>query len=114
MQSSQCIDLAMNLNQYTENLNDDNTSSFMEKHNKVEDGRESQKLLERILYFDRYIIALGCLAIALSILAFQNEFQYTERTKKDNEAVLKNLLHLIFFVSFIMTIFNFFRNLLLF
>lgn len=69
-------------------------------------------MLERILLLDNYLIGLGVFVIGLSLLEYQIEFRFDDRTKEKNEALLKPLLYLIFMGSVAMCIVNFFRKIL--
>lgn len=69
-------------------------------------------MLDRILLLDNYLIGLGIFVIGLSLLEYQIEFRFDDRTKEKNTTLLKPLLFLIMMGSAAMSIVNIFRKIL--
>jgi uncharacterized membrane protein YidH (DUF202 family) len=69
-------------------------------------------MLQRILLLDNYLIGLGVFVIGLSLLEYQIEFRFDDRTKEKNEELLKPLLMLILMGSAAMCVVNIFRKIL--
>jgi uncharacterized membrane protein YidH (DUF202 family) len=58
------------------------------------------------------LIGLGIFIIGLSLLEYQIEFRFDDRTKEKNESLLKPLLFLILMGSAAMCVVNIFRKIL--
>jgi hypothetical protein len=80
----------------------------------IEDGRESRIEIEKVLIADTFIWVLSVFIIGLSVLEYQIEFKYQDRSKNENEKILKPLLAGILVVNICLCIINVYRKIIYF
>lgn len=80
----------------------------------IEDGRESRIEIEKVLIADTFIWVLSVFIIGLSVLEYQIEFKYQDRSKDENQKILKPLLAGILVVNFCLCIINVYRKIIYF